>query len=255
MQSPIAVIKINNLDVKIKGNFVLQDLNLTIYPRRIVSIIGDSGSGKTTLMRAILKLQPITNGSITLAGENIALYNSDDISTKLILSNVGVMFQQSALFSSLNVLNNVMVPLKEYTNFSQQTIMELAFIKLKLVGLMEGSYYKYPKEISPGMQRRVALARALALDPKILFLDEPTTGLDPRSAGDMDELIFNLYQQLNLTIIMISHDVDSICNISNEIVYVADKKIGLHDTLENAINCTTFPKLSNYFKKSRVKLV
>lgn len=245
------IIEIKNLGTCFDGIWVHKDLNLTIYPNRIVSIIGPSGCGKTTLIREILMIQPVTEGNIILAGEKISNYNIDDASTKITLSHVGMMFQHGALFSSLSVLENVMFPLSEFTDFSKNTIEEIARLKLKLTGLSEQAFNLNPVEISGGMLKRVALARTLALDPPIIFLDEPTSGLDPDSANSFDELISNLQQQLNLTVIMITHDLDTIWNISDEIVYLGNKKVLIHDTVKKAASNQEIPELYQYFNGPR----
>lgn len=245
------IIEIKNLGTCFDGIWVHKNLNLSIYSERIVTIIGASGCGKTTLIREILMLEPITEGEIYLAGEKISNYNIEDVKTKLTLSHVGMMFQQSALFSSLTTLENVMFPLFEYTDFSKTTIKDIASLKLKLAGMPESAYDRYPKEISGGMLKRVALARTLALDPKVLFLDEPTSGLDPNSASSFDELLLNLQQQLGLTVIMITHDLDSIWSISDEIVYLGNKQVLLHDTVANAANDQSIPELYKYFNGPR----
>ena len=236
------IIEVKNLGTYFSGSWIHKNLNLTVYPNRIITIIGASGCGKTTLVREILMLQPITEGEIFLVGEEISHYNVEDARTKLVLSQVGMMFQQGALFSSMNLIENVMFPLQEYTDFSKDVIFEIAT-------------FKYPKEISPGMQKRVALARTLALDPKVVFLDEPTAGLDPNSASDFDELISSLQKQLGLTVIMITHDLDSIWNISDEIVYLGDKKVLFHDSVDIASEFKQIPELYDYFNGQRGKLI
>ncbi len=248
------VIEIKNLGTCFNGDWVHRNLNLTIYPNRIITIIGASGCGKTTLIREILMLQPINEGEIYIAGEKVTSYDVENPITKLKLSKVGMMFQHGALFSSLTVLENVMFPLMEYTDFSLNTIKDIAVLKLKLTGLPETAYHLQPKEISGGMLKRVALARTLALDPKIIFLDEPTAGLDPNSADGFDNLILSLQQQLNLTVIMITHDLDSIWNISDEIVYLGNKQVLFHDTVKNAANSKEIPELYNYFNGARGKV-
>lgn len=245
------IIEIKNLGTCFNGNWVHKNLNLTISPNRIITIIGQSGCGKTTLVREILMLQPITEGEIYLGAEKITDYDVDDPKTKIALSRIGMMFQQGALFSSLTVLENVMFPLMEYTNFSRETMSEIAILKLRLTGLPEKAYNLYPKEISPGMLKRVALARTLVLDPKVIFLDEPTAGLDPNSANGFDELIKELQSNLSLTVIMITHDLDSIWSISDELIYLGDKKVLLHDTVTNAANNTSIPELYKYFNGTR----
>lgn len=248
------IIEIRKLGTKFFDEWIHKDLDLTIYPNRIVTIIGASGCGKTTLIREILMLQPITSGEIYLMGEKISTYDLEDPYTKKVLSQMSMMFQQGALYNSNTVLENVMFPLLEYTDFSYSMIRELAYQKLRLTGLNEVAYNKYPKEISPGMQKRVALARTLALDPRVLFLDEPTAGLDPNSAASFDELMLNLQQQLGLTVIMITHDLDSIWHTSDEIVYLSNKQVALHDTVLNASNRPDIPDLYQYFNGTRGKI-
>jgi phospholipid/cholesterol/gamma-HCH transport system ATP-binding protein len=248
------IIEIKNLGTCFDDVWVHRNLNLTIYPDRIVNIIGASGSGKTTLVHEVLMLQPITEGEIHLAGQKISDYDIENSKTKNILSQVGMMFQHCALFSSMTVLENVMFPLVEYTNFSKETIKEIAHIKLRLTGLPDNAHNRYPTEMSGGMLKRVALARTLALDPKVVFLDEPTAGLDPNSASGFDELIFDLQQRLNLTVILITHDLDTIWSIADEIVYLGEGKVLLHDTVVNAANAKAVPELYEYFNGPRGKI-
>ncbi|MCC2644731.1 MAG: transporter ATP-binding protein [Burkholderiales bacterium] len=250
-KQPMPIIEIKNLGTRFGDTWVHKNLNLTIYPSRIVNIIGSSGSGKTTLVHEILMLQPITEGEIYFSGKKISNYNIEDAATKEILSQVGMMFQHCALFSSLSVLENVMFPLVEYTNFSTQTIREIAQIKLRLTGLPDNAYNLYPKDMSGGMLKRVALARTLALDPKVIFLDEPTAGLDPNSANGFDELISDLQKRLNLTVVLITHDLDTIWNIADEIVYLGEKRVLFHDTVEKAANAESIPELYEYFNGAR----
>ncbi len=249
--SLMPIIEIKKLGMCFDGEWVHKDLDLTIHSNRVATIIGASGCGKTTLIREIMMLQPITCGQIYLMGDEISKYNIDDIETKRALSKMSMMFQQGALYNSLTVLENVMFPLQEYSSFSHETIKELAYQKLRITGLKEVAYNKYPKEISPGMQKRAALARTLALDPRILFLDEPTAGLDPNSAADFDALILDLQRQLKFTVIMVTHDLDSIWRLSDEIIYLSGKKVAFHDSVIKAANCKELPDLYNYFNGDR----
>lgn len=248
------VIEIKKLGTNFNGEWIHKDLDLTIMPNRIVTIIGASGCGKTTLIREIMMLQPISAGDIYLMGEKISNYDLENPHTKRILSQMSMMFQQGALYNSNTILENVMFPMLEYTDFRYETIRELAYQKLRMTGLKEIAYNKYPREISPGMQKRAALARTLALDPRVLFLDEPTAGLDPNSAAAFDELMLNLQEQLKFTVIMITHDLDSIWRTSDEIVYLSNKKVTLHDTVVNAANREDITDLYEYFNGERGKV-
>lgn len=248
------VIEVKKLGTCFNGEWIHKDLDMTIMPDRIVTIIGASGCGKTTLMREIMMLQPISAGEIYLMNEKISSYDLEDAYTKKVLSQMSMMFQQGALYNSNTILENVMFPILEYTTFSYDTVKEIAYQKLRLTGLKEIAYNKYPMEISPGMQKRAALARTLALDPSVLFLDEPTAGLDPNSAAAFDDLMLNLREQLGFTVIMITHDLDSIWRTSNEIVYLSNKKVILHDTVENAANRDDLPDLYEYFNGERGKI-
>lgn len=247
----LPIIGIKNLYTAFEDEYIHQDLNLEILPNRIITIIGDSGCGKTTLVREILALQQPISGEILIAGTPISNFNIEHSKTKYILSKLGMMFQHGALFSSLSVLENVMFPILEYTKFSTKTIREIAELKLMLTGLTKESYNKYPQELSGGMLKRVALARTLALDPTVIFLDEPTAGLDPNSANDLDELIKNLQQQLNLTVIIITHDLNTIWSIADEIIFMGNKKVLFHDTVQNASYNKQIPKLYKYFNGVR----
>jgi phospholipid/cholesterol/gamma-HCH transport system ATP-binding protein len=245
------IIEVKNLNTCFDGVWVHKNLNLKLYPNRIITIIGASGCGKTTLVREIMGLEQPTSGEIYIANEKISNFNIEDPEAKIRLSKVGMMFQHGALFSSLSVIENVMFPITEYTNFSKQTIYEIAQLKLKLTGLPENAYNRYPQELSGGMLKRVALARTLALDPQVIFLDEPTSGLDANSANDLDELIQELQKQLSLTVVMITHDLSSIWDISDELVYLGEQRVLLHDTVYNAANNTKIKELHEYFNGKR----
>lgn len=221
MTTPI--ITIQNLTVQLAGKTILKQLDLTIQQGEILAIVGGSGSGKSTLLRAVLALIPIASGTINFFGKSIHTSNKKQFAK--LYQNWGVLFQQGALFSSLTVLQNIEFPLHEYTSLNAKTITEIALLKLKLVGLNADAAYKFPNELSGGMQKRVALARALALDPTLLFLDEPTAGLDPVAANSFDELILSLQQTLGLTIIMVTHDLDTLWYVTNRVAFLAKGKV------------------------------
>ena len=221
MTTPI--IEIQRLTIQLGGKTILNHLDLSIQRGEVLAIVGGSGSGKSTLLRAILCLIPIASGTIKFFGK--ANHHRSETEFTKLCQSWGVLFQQGALFSSLTVLQNIEFPLHEYTDLDAKTITEIALLKLKLVGLNADAAYKFPSELSGGMQKRVALARALALDPALLFLDEPTAGLDPVAANSFDELILNLQQTLGLSIIMVTHDLDTLWHITNRVAFLAEGKV------------------------------
>lgn len=222
-------------------------LSLDVYPQEIFCIVGGSGSGKSVLLGAMLGLVPIKKGTIKILGEDAS--SLEKIMKRRLQSHWGVLFQGGALFSSLTVGENIQIPMKELDNISADLARELAFIKLKMVGLQEKDFYKYPSELSGGMIKRAALARALAVEPEILFLDEPTAGLDPISAAEFDELILSLRENLNLTVVMITHDLDSIKRLCDNIAVLVDKR-AIVGTLKSLLH-NDHPWIHEYFQGIR----
>lgn len=217
-QKPL--IHISQLHNYLGGQWVHKDLNLKIYPREIVAVIGPSGCGKTTLLRSILMLQPLTGGCIQIFNQDIA--SCTDQQSFDIRRRWGVMFQSSALFSSLCALENVLFPLQEMRSIQPSLQKEVALLKLMLVGLELEVATKYPAELSGGMKKRVALARAIALDPELVFLDEPTSGLDAKGADQMDHLILKLRDSLGITFFMITHDLDTLWRVPDRIIFLGE---------------------------------
>lgn len=217
------VIIIKNLQTRF-GNTVVHDkLNLAIEQGEVLAIIGGSGTGKSTLLREILLLEKPTGGSIKIFGQEILKLS--DRQALWLRERCGVTFQKGALFSSLTVAENIALPLQEHTHLSKSFIQNLVAFKLDLVGLETQIGHYYPNQLSGGMVKRVALARALALDPEILFLDEPTAGLDPISASALDELILELKDLLGLTVVMVTHDLDSLWKITDRVAVLAEKQV------------------------------
>lgn len=217
------IIEIKDLTTCFGSTSVHKDLNLTVKRGEILGIVGGSGSGKTTLLRTLLALNRAHTGSIKIFGYELT--QASQATLLAIQKRWGVLFQQTALFSSLNILENVSFPLKEHANITPKTIKKLALLKIMLAGLPESAALKYPAELSGGMQKRAGLARAIVMDPELIFLDEPTSGLDPNTAAGFDELILNLKETMGLTIVMITHDLDSLWTITDRVAFLGEGKV------------------------------
>lgn len=218
------IIRVRGLVNRFGKQLVHDDLDLDVLPGEILGVVGGSGSGKSVLMRAILGLRRPNEGTIEVLG--IDALSTDDKVRREIERNTGVLFQDGALFSSLTVGENVQVPLKEYhRDLSESLLYELALLKVKLSGLPADAIDKLPSQLSGGMRKRAGVARALALDPPLLFLDEPTAGLDPIGAAAFDQLIRTLQQALGLTVFLITHDLDTLYAICDRIAVLADRKV------------------------------
>lgn len=224
---------VQTFDVKtFFGDKIVHDgLNLTVPKGSIYGILGPSGCGKTTLLREMIMLQKIDSGVIKILGHDISKITQKK--AQILRQQWGVLFQSGALFSSLSVRENIALPLVEYTALSKELIDDIVDFKINIVGLKIDDANLYPSQISGGMKKKAALARALALDPKILFLDEPTSGLDPISAREFDLLILKLRDMLGLTIIMVSHDLQSIRDTLDLACIIDEKKIVYEGGLQN----------------------
>jgi phospholipid/cholesterol/gamma-HCH transport system ATP-binding protein len=224
------IIEVKNVQTVFDGRVIHDGLNLSIKQGDIYGLLGPSGCGKTTLLREMVMLQEFHGGDINILGHNLS--NISHQEAQKLRQSWGVLFQAGALFSSLSVAENIALPLIEYTNLSEAMIKEIVAFKINLVGLKQADAKLFPSQISGGMKKKSALARALAMDPKLLFLDEPTSGLDPISAREFDKLILNLRDLLGLTIVMVSHDLQSIYDTLDSMAIIDNKKIAFEGTLQ-----------------------
>jgi phospholipid/cholesterol/gamma-HCH transport system ATP-binding protein len=222
------LIQVRGLVNRFGSHTVHDGVELTVFENEILGIVGGSGTGKSVLLRTMLGLHSPTAGEVSVFGEDIACQDGGKLSH--CQHRWGVLFQGGALFSGLTVLENVTAPILEHTKITSSFAAELARLKLTMVGLAEEGFNKFPSELSGGMVKRAALARALAIEPRIVFLDEPTSGLDPISAADFDQLILYLRDHLKLTVVMISHDMDSLLTICDRLAVIVDKRIIADDT-------------------------
>ena len=245
MNEPI--IKIEGLKNHLGDQWVHSDVNLTVEKGEILAIIGGSGSGKTTILRSVLMLQKPTAGKICVFGEDIATL--DEQAANVLRKRWGMLFQHSALFSAMTVLDNIMFPMHELASLDKQFMQELAMLKLSLVGLPKEAANKFPSELSGGMQRRAAAARAIAMDPELLFLDEPTSGLDPLGSRKFDELIVFLRDALNLTVVIVSHDIESLRRCTDRVAFIGDGKVLAIQPI-NELMHNLHPMIAEYFSKT-----
>ncbi len=216
-------IRIRGLGTRFGATVIHDGLDLDIEPGEVMGVVGGSGTGKSVLLRTIIGLNRPTGGTIEVLGQDTS--KLDAAGLRRLKTRWGVLFQDGALFSSLTVAENIQVPLKEYTDLSHELIDEITRIKISMVGLPPDACPKFPSELSGGMRKRAGLARALALDPEILFLDEPTAGLDPIGAAGFDSLIGNLQSSLGLTVMMVTHDLDSLYAICDRIAVLFDRRV------------------------------
>ncbi len=245
------VIQVRDLVVRLKGLPILNGVTLDLYRGEILGFVGASGAGKSVLTRTILGLLPKHEGRIKVFGLNID--DAEESRRQEIERRWGILFQQGALFSSLTVGQNVDFPSREYLSLSDRLTTELAITKLEMVGLNPDVYRKYPSELSGGMIKRVALARALALDPEILFLDEPTAGLDPISASEFDQLILALQETLSMAVFMVTHDLDSLHTICDRVAVLGDGRIIEQGTMDRML-ASEHPWLRAYFHGVRARV-
>ena len=242
-----SIIQVRDLCTAYGERMIHDHISFDIYQGEIFGILGGSGSGKSTLLRSMILLNRPRSGQVLIFGQDI--WQLRDPST--LLTRCGVLFQFGALFSSLTVLENVGILLEEYSAYPRSSVAEVAKYLLSRVGLSPKAYHLYPHELSGGMKKRVGLARALALNPSILFLDEPSSGLDPASAQQLDELICALRQEFDMTIVMITHDLDSIKDTTDRFLMLYEGKIEFLGNLSELAGAIHSLDSSNLFFSKR----
>jgi phospholipid/cholesterol/gamma-HCH transport system ATP-binding protein len=244
-----SVVRVRGLVSRFGAQVVHDGLDMEVRSNEIFGVVGGSGTGKTVLLRTILGLREPDAGTVLLYDKDVQqLAAADRIS---LVRSYGVTFQNGALISSLTVAENIQLPLREYHPVSENTLDELAQLNLALVGLAPDAGTKYPSQLSGGMVKRAALARALSLEPKLLFLDEPTAGLDPISAAAFDELLLYLRSQLRLTVVMITHDLDTLFRTCNRVGVIVDGRM-ITDTLDGLLQNQN-PWIREYFHGARAR--
>ncbi len=241
------VIRVRGLCTRFGPQIVHQDLDLDVRRGEVLGVVGGSGTGKSVLLKEIIGLIHPAAGTIEVLGHDAAALDAAGL--RALRGRWGVLFQDGALFSSLTVAQNIQLPIEEYIVLPQALLDDIARVKIAMVGLPCSAGSKYPAQLSGGMRKRAGLARALALDPEILFLDEPTAGLDPIGAAAFDELIRSLQQSLGLTVFMVTHDLDSLHAISDRIAVLIDRHIVV-DTMENLLKYD-HPWIRDYFHGPR----
>lgn len=244
------IISIRGLRTQFGTHVVHDNLDLDVQKGEIIGIVGGSGTGKSVLLRAIIGLVQPTDGNITIFGKSL---NDLALAERRTLERRwGVLFQDGALFSSLTVLQNVQVPLREHLKLKPPLIDEVARLKISMVGLQPEAESKMPSELSGGMRKRAGLARALALDPEVLFLDEPTAGLDPIGASAFDNLIRKLQAALGLTVFLVTHDLDTLYTVCDRVAVLAEKRVLAVGTLEE-VAAVDHPWIKDYFHGPRAR--
>jgi len=246
-----AVIRVRGLMKRFPHQTIYNGLDLDVMKGEVLGIVGGSGQGKSVLLRCITGLEPVQGGSIEVFGQDMARLSK--ASRRRVEARWGVLFQDGALFGALSVLQNIQVPMREHTRLSQSTMDELAYLKINMVGLPENAAHKKPSELSGGMRKRAGLARALALDPEVVFLDEPTAGLDPIGAAAFDHLIRRLQKTLGLTVYMVTHDLDSLFAICGRVAVLAEGRIFQTGSPSELQAEPKHPWIAEYFRGERAK--
>jgi len=240
------IIHVNGLAATFGKNKVLKDVSFSAYENEITVILGTSGCGKTTVLKHLIGLYPVQHGEITILGQRIDGIDEDEFTR--FKMNLGVLFQKGALLNSLTVGENVAVALEQHSKLNTEMIDDLVKVKLKLVGLEHTIDY-FPEQLSGGMLKRAALARAISMDPVLLFCDEPSAGLDPVTLADLDQLFLKLKKQLGITILLVTHEVASIKRLADRIIYLDAGKVLFEGSVEQALQ-SKIPQVIRFFNKA-----
>jgi phospholipid/cholesterol/gamma-HCH transport system ATP-binding protein len=246
------VIRVRGLCNRFNDQVIHEGLDLDVARGEIIGVVGGSGTGKTVLMRSIIGLHCYDAGEVEIFGKRVS--GLGELEELELRRQFGVLFQAGALFSTLTVAENIEVPMREFYDIDERLMDEIAAYKIAMVGLPPEAGPKYPSELSGGMKKRAGLARALALDPRLLFLDEPTAGLDPIGAAAFDQLILTLRDTLDLTVFLITHDLDTLHTICDRIAVLADRRVLTVGTVEQMLDFD-HPWVQDYFRGPRGRAV
>ena len=250
--SGVSVVEVEDLHTRFGNHVVHEDISLSVKRGEVLGLVGSSGSGKTVLLRQMLGLEIPSQGSVRIFGQSV--HESDRNELQGIRNRCGVLFQRGALFSALSVFDNIALPMRELHTLAEPMIRDLVMLKLEMVEIDSQHANKMPAELSGGMIKRIALARAMALDPELLFLDEPTSGLDPVLSEGFVNLIQTLRRELTLTIVMATHDLDTLAALSDRVVVLADQRLLALGSLQEVIT-TRHPFITKFFLGDRGKKV
>ena len=248
--SGVNAVEVEDLHSRFGSHVIHEDINLSVKRGEVLGLVGSSGSGKTVLLRQMLGLEMPSQGSVRIFGQSV--HKSDRSELQRIRNRCGVLFQKGALFSALSVFDNIALPMRELHTLNEPMVRDLVMLKLEMVEIDSQHANKMPAELSGGMIKRIALARAMALDPELLFLDEPTSGLDPILSEGFVNLIQTLRRELTLTIVMATHDLDTLAALSDRVAVLADQHLLALGSLQEVMS-TKHPFISKFFLGDRGK--